>query len=190
MKKTTILAAIVASSTALTAFAHGGATGIVKDRMDAMAEMGKAVKAVTPMMRGEAAYDADVLRQAAATFSRHAGEAMTQLFPEGTGGAPSEAKETVWTQWEEFSELAERLGVIAEGLAGAADNGLMSSNGGAGMMGNGAMMGNSAMMGGGAMMDGGMMTAEQIASMPADGAFTMVTQVCSACHAKFRTESQ
>jgi hypothetical protein len=80
MKKTTILAAIVASSTALTAFAHGGATGIVKDRMDAMAEMGKAVKAVTPMMRGEAAYDADVLRQAAATFSRHAGEAMTQLF--------------------------------------------------------------------------------------------------------------
>ena len=190
MKKTTILAAIVASSTALTAFAHGGATGIVKDRMDAMAEMGKAVKAVTPMMRGEAAYDADVLRQAAATFSRHAGEAMTQLCPEGTGGAPSEAKETVWTQWEEFSELAERLGVIAEGLAGAADNGLMSSNGGAGMMGNGAMMGNSAMMGGGAMMDGGMMTAEQIASMPADGAFTMVTQVCSACHTKFRTESQ
>jgi hypothetical protein len=58
------------------------------------------------------------------------------------------------------------------------------------MMGNGAMMGNSAMMGGGAMMDGGMMTAEQIASMPADGAFTMVTQVCSACHTKFRTESQ
>ncbi len=46
------------------------------------------------------------------------------------------------------------------------------------------------MMGGGAMMDGGMMTAEQIASMPADGAFTMVTQVCSACHTKFRTESQ
>lgn len=190
MKKTTVLATIFATSTALTAFAHGGATGIVKERMDAMVDMGKAVKAVTPMMRGETTYDAEVIRQAAATFSRHAGEAMTQLFPEGSGGAPSEAKETVWTQWEEFSELAERMGVFAEGLAGAADNGLMSSNGGAGMMGNGAMMGSGTMMGGGAMMGGEMMTAEQIASMPADSAFTMVTQVCSACHTKFRTESQ
>jgi len=121
---------------------------------------------------------------------------MTQLFPEGTGGAPSEAKETVWSQWEEFSELAEQLGVFAEGLAGAADNGLMSSSAGAGMMGSGAMMGNSTMMGsgtmmgGGAMMGGERMTAAQVASMPADGAFTMVTQVCSACHTKFRTESQ
>ncbi len=144
MKKTTILAAIVASSTALTAFAHGGATGIVKDRMDAMAEMGKAVKAVTPMMRGEAAYDADVLRQAAATFSRHAGEAMTQLFPEGTGGAPSEAKETVWTQWKSSLSWLNGWALLPKGWP-APRTMLMSSNGGAGMMGgNGAMMGNSA----------------------------------------------
>ena len=95
MKKTTVLAAIVATSTALTAFAHGGATGIVKDRMDAMADMGKAVKAVTPMMRGEIDYDADVVRRAAATFSRHAGDSMTELFPEGSGGMPSEAKDAI-----------------------------------------------------------------------------------------------
>ncbi|MDA5095887.1 cytochrome c, partial [Aliiroseovarius sp. KMU-50] len=64
------------------------------------------------------------------------------------------------------------------------------------MMGNGSAMmgGGSAMMGAGTMMGSGMMgngmTAEHIAEMPADGAFVMLTQVCSACHTKFRAESQ
>ena len=195
MKKTTVLAAIVATSTALTAFAHGGATGIVKDRMDAMADMGKAVKAVTPMMRGEIDYDADVVRRAAATFSRHAGDSMTDLFPEGSGGMPSEAKDAIWSKWEEFSALAEQLGVVSEGLAGAADNGLMVT--GSSTMSTDTMMGGgSGMLGGGSSMMGGTgamentMTAAQISEMPVDGAFTMVTQVCSACHTKFRAESQ
>lgn len=188
MKKTTVIAAIIASSTALAAFAHGGATGVVKERMDAMADMGKAVKAVTPMMRGEIAYDADVVRQAAATFSRHAGETMTNLFPEGTGGAPSEAKDSVWTKWEEFSELAEQLGVVSEGLAGAADNGMMASGGGAAS--TDTMMGGASGMMGGADTTESTMTVAQIAEMPVDSAFTMVTQVCSACHTKFRAESK
>lgn len=196
MKMTTVLAAIIASSTALAAFAHGGATGVVKERMDAMADMGKAVKAVSPMMRGEIAYDADVVRQAAAIFSRHAGETMINLFPQGTGGAPSEATDAVWTKWEEFSELAEQLGVVSEGLAGAADNGMMASAGGAvstdTMMGGGSGMTGegSSMMGGGSSMMASTMTVAQISEMPADGAFTMVTQVCSACHTKFRAEKK
>jgi cytochrome c556 len=197
MKKITVIAAMIATSTAVAAFAHGGAAGIVKERMDAMANMGKAVKAVTPMMRGEVAYDADAVRQAAETFSRHAGEAMTSLFPEGSEGAPSEAKEAIWSKWDEFSALADQLGVFAEGLAGAADNGLMASGDGAmssdTMMGGGSGMmgGGSGMMGGGTgMMGGAGMTAETIAQMPADGAFTMVTQVCSACHTQFRAESK
>ncbi len=195
MKKSTVFATILASTTALAAFAHGGATGIVKERMDAMSAMGKAVKSIAPMMRGEIAYDADVVRQAAQTFSTHSGEAMTSLFTEGTGGAPSEAKDAIWTKWEEFSELAERLGVISEGMVGAADNGLMaaseSATSSSTMMGGGSSMmgGGATMMGGDATM-GSVMTAEQIAGMPVDGAFNMVTQVCSACHTKFRLESQ
>ena len=51
MKKTTIVAAVLIAGTAVTAFAHSGATGIVKERMDAMLAMGKAVKTVAPMMR-------------------------------------------------------------------------------------------------------------------------------------------
>lgn len=198
MKKTTVIAAIVASSTALAslaAFAHGGATGIVKERMDAMADMGKAVKAVTPMMRGEVAYDADVVRQAAAVFSSNAGEAMTDLFPEGTGGEPSKAKDTVWSKWEEFSELAQQLKVVSDGLAGAAENGLKAASAEAPSAGT-MMGGSSAMMGGSASMLGGDtkkandMTAEQIAAMSVDDAFAMVTQSCSACHTQYRAESQ
>ena len=57
MKRTMILAAIAVTGTAVAALAHSGATGVVKDRMEAMKAMGDAVKTVTPMMRGEAEYD-------------------------------------------------------------------------------------------------------------------------------------
>lgn len=189
MKKTTMTAAVLIAGIAATAYAHGGATGIVKERMDAMAAMGKAVKTVAPMMRGETAYDAETVRDAARLFQQHAGESMTNLFPEGTGGMPSEAKDEVWTDWERFAALASQLEEYSEGLERAADNGLGGMGGntsmdGASMMGGGSMMGgDTTMMGGSTMMD-----AAAIAEMPADAAFTMTTQVCSACHERFRAE--
>ncbi|SEM80802.1 c-type cytochrome [Palleronia pelagia] len=194
MKITTTLAAIAMTGTTVAALAHSGATGIVKERMDGMKAMGDAVKSVAPMMRGEMEYDADTMRAAARTFQQHAGEAMTELFPEGSGGMPSEAKDAVWEDWDAFADLADRLAVYAEGLEGAAGNGM----GQGGQMGTGSMMGGgsmtgdaSGMMGGSAMMGAGgsdMMTAEHIAEMPVDAAFTMTTEVCSACHSRFRAE--
>ncbi|SHI46173.1 Cytochrome c556 [Palleronia salina] len=202
MKITTTLAAIAMTGTAVAALAHSGATGIVKERMDAMKAMGDAVKSVAPMMRGEMDYDADAMRAAARTFQEHAGDAMTELFPEGSGGMPSEAKDAVWEDWDAFAELADRLAVYAEGLEGAAGNGMgqggqmdtgaMMGGDAGSMMGGGSMMGDaSGMMGGSAMMGeggSGMMTAEHIAEMPTDAAFTMTTEVCSACHSRFRAE--
>ncbi|MCA0871411.1 cytochrome c [Seohaeicola saemankumensis] len=194
MKTTFLISALIAGSTAVAALAHGGATGIVKNRMDAMSNMGKVIKAVSPMMQGTAAYNADSVKRAAAFFAQHSGEAMTRMFPEGSGGKPSEARETIWSDWETFAGLAAQLGVAAQGLAVAADNGLMGDAAGTmssdSMMGGGStMMGSgSGMMGGGMM--GGRMTVEQIGAMPADGAFAMVTQTCSACHTKFRLESK
>lgn len=187
MIKKTILIAVATSSVAVTALAHGGATGIVKDRMDAMMAMGKSVKAVAPMMRREIPYDAAAVKSAAQVFAMHSGEAMTELFPEGSGGGASDAKPEVWTEWEKFEALAAQLGTYANGLALAADNGLsdaMGSQTGAGMMmGSGSansMMGTTDMMGGSSepMMD--------FAEMPADMAFNMVAQTCASCHATFR----
>lgn len=200
MKRTTFLAAIVVTGTAATAFAHSGATGIVKERMVAMKAMGDAVKTVTPMMQGEAEYEAEVMREAARTFQEHSGEAMTELFPEGSNEAPSEAKDLIWSDWERFEDLARQLDVYADGLEGAAGNGITgggnmgtgSMMGGSSGMGSGSMMGGSSMMGSGSGMMGdaatGMMSAEDIAQMPADAAFNMTAQVCSACHSRFRAE--
>ena len=157
--------------------------------MDAMLAMGKAIKTVAPMMRGETAYYAGTVSDAARLFQQHAGESMTKLFPEGTGGMPSEAKDEVWTDWDRFAALASQLEEYSEGLERAADNGLGGMGGdtsmdGASMMGGGSMMGgDTTMMGGSTMMD-----AAAIAEIPADAAFTMTTQVCSACHERLRAE--
>lgn len=184
------------------ALAHGGATGIVKQRMDAMAAMGKVVKTLSEMMRGDTDYDAEAVRKGAEIVKIHAGQAMTSLFPEGSGGNPSEARTEIWQDWETFDELAKQLGIFAEGLSSAAGNGRMmrdgtksdSNMGMSDMMGSGGKkamhgegMSNSGMMGDGSSM---MMDPAQLAKMPADGVFNMMTRTCSACHTKYRLEKK
>lgn len=180
-----VTGAVLASVLGVAALAHSGATGVVKSRMEAMKEMQTAVKAIAPMMSGTAAYDASVVQDAAETFGRHSGEALTASFPEGSIEPPSEALPAIWQDWDRFEALARQLGIMAQGLSLASENGL---HGGSGMMGNGMMMGSGSgmMMGGSPNMMG--MTAEQIGQMPADGAFAMTTQVCAACHDRFREE--
>ncbi len=184
------------------AYAHGGASGVVKERMEAMEDMGDVMKSLSAIMRGDTEYDADAVRKGAEVIGSHSGEALTGLFPEHSLEAPSEAKPEIWTDWDEFSALAEQLGLFASGLGKAADNGLAHGGGGAGMMGGGGMMGQGTMMGGNSMMSGGgmmgdapmmgaagqMADPELLAQMPADGVFNMVAQTCSACHSKFRVE--
>ncbi|WP_149866541.1 cytochrome c, partial [Tropicimonas marinistellae] len=54
---------------AATAFAHSGAMGIVKERMDGMSAMAAVMKALAPMMQGTAPYDPDAIRKGAATIA-------------------------------------------------------------------------------------------------------------------------
>lgn len=180
--------AALASIIAVTALAHGGATGIVKERMDGMSALKNSMKTLTPMMQGKTPYDADVVRREAEQIGRHAGDSMTRLFPDGSGGKPSEAKPEIWSDWDEFSELAEQLHTYSQGLELAAENGLMVAGTGQGA----SMMGGESMMGGGSMMGAGMMDGSpdqaQLSEMPADGVFMMLSQTCSACHTQFRSE--
>jgi len=190
IKKTITAAAVTFVALGAVAFAHSGASGIYKERMDAMAAMGKVVKDLSAIMRGEADYDAAKIQEGARLIQSHAGEAMTLQFPEGTTDKPSEARVEIWSDWDTFSELAEQLKMNAEGLEKAASNGLAM-----GGQTSGSMMGteNSTMMGGqSGMMSGDqtMMSAEQLAAMPADGVFNAVAQTCSACHTKFRLEKK
>lgn len=191
MRAKTWIATVAIASIGVAAWAHGGATGIVKERMDGMSAMGTVVKELSPMMQGQTPYDAEQVRAAADVMVLHAGEQMTALFPEGTGAKPSAALPSVWGDWEEFSELAEQLKIYAEGMKLGADNGLAKEKAGEGasMMGSGAasMMG-AGMMGGGMMGTEEPMTVEMFTSMPTDAAFTAVAQTCSACHQKFRAK--
>ncbi|HAT86593.1 MAG TPA: cytochrome C [Rhizobiales bacterium] len=176
--------------------AHGGATGIVKERMDAMGMMGKAVKGLKGMMQGKAAYNADLVRKQSAVIKQHSGEALIKGFPEGSTQMPSEAKNEIWMDWERFSSLAEQLGTYAGALEMAADNGLMKDAAKGQSMGTMMGVAASASMGkdmmGKAMgvMGGGAMDAAALAKMPADAVFTKMVQVCSACHTDFRLEKK
>lgn len=161
MRRTNIVAgaaAILLVSGGVAAFAHSGATGIYKERMDAMMAMGKVVKSLSEMMRGDVAYDASAVKDGAQIIKSHAGQAMAALFPEGTTEPPSEATDRIWSDWETFEALANQLETYAAGLAAAAENGLaMSRDAQGSMMDNGSSMmtGNrNGMMGGGSGMMG------------------------------------
>ncbi len=196
MKAKFWISAFAASSVGLAALAHSGATGVMKERMDAMGEMGDEMKRLAPMMRGQTEYDPDVVRSAADKMIGHAGSQMTGLFPEGSNGKPSEALGAIWKDWEEFAALADALRTSAEGMKRAADNGLAGPGDmpAGGMMGTGQSMmgGGQGMMGTGqGMMSGNqtqMMSPELLADMPVNAGFMAVTQTCSACHQKFRAE--
>lgn len=189
---------------AAAALAHGGATGVVKERMDAMGEMGDVMKSLSSIMRGDKDYDAAAVRSGAEVIQSHSGEALTKLFPEHSIEGPSEAKPEIWSNWQEFEALANQLDLFAAALDEAAENGLAHGGDGAGMMGGNSMMSGGGMMGGSSMMsqDGMMGTApmmgdgtpmanpEMLAQMPADGLFNMVAQTCSSCHSKFRVEKK
>ena len=114
-------ALVIVASTSL-ALAHGGATGIVKDRMDLMASVGKSMKTITEMFQGDKPFDPETVRIAAAFIGNHGGDQMTRLFPEGSIQGPSESLPAIWQDWEGFSKLADDLTKYAGALAKAADN--------------------------------------------------------------------
>ncbi|MEM9633963.1 MAG: cytochrome c [Pseudomonadota bacterium] len=91
------------------AWAHGGATGIVKERMDAMSAIGKSVKSIGEMLKGKAPYDLVTIETASEAIAEHGGTALTNLFPEGSLQTPTEASPAIWTDWTKFSEMAGRL---------------------------------------------------------------------------------
>lgn len=171
-------------------FGHGGATGIVKERMDLMGVIGDAMKTLTAMMRGKEPYDAARVRSNARAIAEHGGKRLRDLFPEGSLDHPSEALPAIWTDWERFSALSEQLSGYARALDSAADNERSPAHGD--MVARGSLMG-AGTMEPATLMSAGMMAAgdptpEQLAGMSPDAAFMHLTQTCAACHEDFRKE--
>lgn len=112
----------VVMAISLTAFAHGGATGIVKQRMDAMEVMGKAMKTVGAMFKGQAAYDPAEIEAAAEVIAQHARDIPT-LFPdshESRHGKVTDALPAIWEQKDRFDQLAADMLREAQALSAGA----------------------------------------------------------------------
>lgn len=107
-------------ASAIAAFGHGGATGIVGERMMGMMMLGEQVKLLGPIAEQPTTGDIQTLTTASEMIAMHAGPAMTNLFPEGSLDAPSEARPEIWERWQEFSGYATRLGDLGQELAASA----------------------------------------------------------------------
>jgi len=81
--------------------AHKGATGIVKERMDAMKSLKEDMKAISDMLRGRTAYKGDEVQWRADRIKAHSRD-FERLFPSGSNAGPSEASPRIWSEWSRF----------------------------------------------------------------------------------------
>lgn len=115
------LAVAVGGTTSLV-YAHSGAMGVVKERMELMKGMGDAMKTMGAMFKGQADYDPAVVAEKAAYLADHANK-IPDLTPEGSNENPSEALPIIWQEWDGYVESSELLGTEGAKLVEIANNG-------------------------------------------------------------------
>ena len=86
-----------------TALAHSGATGIVKERMDMMKDLGVAMKALVQQSKAHTV-ERGVIIQSRETIITHA-DHLVRMFPVGSDKKPSEAAPAIWTDGDKFKGL-------------------------------------------------------------------------------------
>lgn len=104
------------------AIAHTGASGIVKERMDAMSVLGEHAKTVGDMLKGKTTFDGEAVEMAASAFIEH-GEKIPAHFPDteaSRNGSKTEALPEIWTEWDDFVTLATRFTEDSRALAAIA----------------------------------------------------------------------
>ncbi len=131
-KKTGLIAVTLSAVLAVsvnTTVAHDGATGIVKERMEAMEHVAGTMKMLSKMASGEVAFDGKTASLATKDVAKNMSGFAAQ-FPEGSDEHPSEAGPAIWTNNAEFVALAKQLETAAakatETLAGASDNSVLA----------------------------------------------------------------
>jgi len=99
--------------------AHQGATGIVKQRMDAFKTSQKQLKSIVAAARVE---DYGIIENLAKSLAEWGGK-MPEYFPAGSDSAPSEAAPAIWSDFSGFSRAAESYTQSAEELISASIEG-------------------------------------------------------------------
>jgi cytochrome c556 len=104
----------------LVALAHEGATGIVKERMDAMEAMGRELNAIRRSIDANRNLASIAQR---AEIIRRTGERLPELFPPNSLNPPTGAKPAIWQEWDRFQSLALQLREVSGALVSAAKAG-------------------------------------------------------------------
>ena len=115
-KLTALLSLVLIAVPAPFVFAHSGATGIVKERMDMFKKNQDNLKAIKSNIRsenyGSIVKLADEIRDWAVK--------MPDYFPEGSNEKPSEASPTIWADFDGFKNAAIKNEAAAKQLIDAA----------------------------------------------------------------------
>jgi len=118
--RTRTSAALAAILIPLVALAHEGATGIVKERMDAMEAMGRELTAMRRSI--DANRNLAGIAERAESIGRTA-DRVPELFPPNSLTPPTTAKPAIWQEWNRFQSLAVQLRDAAGALGAAARTG-------------------------------------------------------------------
>ena len=120
LRKTTLAAALTLScGISMFAYAHSGATGIIKERMDFFKQNRDNLKAIKAHFRSG---DLDAIISPA-TQIRDWAEKMPAYFPTGSDGKPSEASPQIWMDFSGFERAANANYQAANQLVTAAKAG-------------------------------------------------------------------
>jgi cytochrome c556 len=156
------------------------ASGVIGERKATMKLFPDAVRTMGEMFRGTRPYDQKAFKAAAETIRSNSGAALREKFPPGSVGEGSQARPEIFVEWAEFTVRSDQMELLAAALSHAAD-GAPHGIGDDMRMGKGTMMGGS-LLGSRAKP----LTPAEIAAMPAEHAFHLLAEQCTACHAKFR----
>lgn len=99
--------------------AHDGATGIIKQRHDAMKSLGQTMKAWKAVLDAGSSSDQAEVKAIADRLAAAAGSRLLALFPKDGPRHMTAAQPIIWTQWDVFDRLAMALDARAVSLAKA-----------------------------------------------------------------------
>ena len=101
MTKLTLISAvgIALSCSALAHEGHEHATGVVRERMELMTDMGQRLLAISKRLRANK--DLESITNDARDI-RELASKITSLFPPGSTQFPTAAKPAIWHEWDDF----------------------------------------------------------------------------------------
>ncbi len=179
VKSSGLILAVVAVLSVSAATAQPG-DDVVSERPRDMKAVAAAAKSIDAVFKGTSPYDAKAFKSAAETIRAYSGKRLSKLFEAPVVAEGSKASANIEAERPTFDKLATELGAYAEVLSVAADRNPDVLAPDMRMKGVDARMGGPLAKRNSAMPDP--------MSMPAEHAFHLMLQVCTSCHAKFRTK--